>query len=164
MSTRIPFSDGRPRPINLAMQLREAFLALNDLAVVRLADAGHEVMRPSHSAVFQYLDDTGTSVSELADRAQITKQAMGELVSHLEHHGYVTRIPDPDDRRAKLVLPTDRGNEVFDIVRELVPDIEELISQRLGAKRIDALRRDLDTIHQVARDAAAGDRVCARGM
>lgn len=47
-------------------------------------------MRSAHGAVFQYLDDTGTTVSALADRAQMTKQAMAELVLHLEKKGYVT--------------------------------------------------------------------------
>ena len=45
-------------------------------------------------------------MSELARRAQITKQSMSELVAHLERHGYVERVPDPDDRRAKLVRAT----------------------------------------------------------
>jgi DNA-binding MarR family transcriptional regulator len=45
----------------------------------------------------------GTTVSVLAERAQITKQSMAGLVRHLEQHGYVERRPDPRDRRAKLV-------------------------------------------------------------
>lgn len=53
--------------------------------------------------MFQYLDDAGTTVSVLAERAQITKQSMAELVRHLEVHGYVERVPDPKDGRAKLV-------------------------------------------------------------
>jgi DNA-binding MarR family transcriptional regulator len=76
---------------------------------IRLAERGHGVLRPSHGAVFQYLDDTGMTVSVLAERAQMTKQAMAELVQHLETHGYVVRVPDPSDRRAKLVQPTERG-------------------------------------------------------
>ena len=48
-------------------------------------------------------------MARLAERAQVTKQAMAELVAHLEHHGYVARRPDPDDRTAKLVIPTRRA-------------------------------------------------------
>src|SRR5690348_10571743 len=108
MSTRIPTLAGRQRPANLAVLLRETFVALNDLVISRLAAGGHDAVRPAHTAVFQYLDDTGTTVSLLAERAQMTKQAMAELVQHLETHGYVKRVPDPTDRRAKLVLPTER--------------------------------------------------------
>src|SRR5688572_29302147 len=105
MSRRIPTLAGRERPTNLAVLLRETFVALNDLVLARLADRGHSAMRPAHAAVFQYIDDTGTTVSLLAERAQMTKQAMAELVHHLETHGYVVRVRDPHDRRAKLVLP-----------------------------------------------------------
>ena len=63
MSRRIPVTDGRERPANLAMLMREAFVALNDLVLARLAERGHAAVRPAHGAVFQYLDDTGTTVS-----------------------------------------------------------------------------------------------------
>jgi DNA-binding MarR family transcriptional regulator len=118
--------------------------------LARLADRGHTAIRPAHSTVFQYLDDTGTTVSLLAERAQMTKQAMAELVAHLEAHGYVTRTPDPDDRRAKLVVPTDRGREVIAIAQGLVPELETLVAASLTADRLRALREDLETIRRSA--------------
>jgi DNA-binding MarR family transcriptional regulator len=148
MSSRIPVTAGRERPANLAVLMREAFVALNDLVIDRLGERGHGVVRPSHGAVFQYLDDTGTTVSLLAERAQMTKQAMAELVRHLEMHGYVVRIPDPEDRRAKLVIPTDRGREVIDIAQELVPELESRVIVVLGAERVQALRDDLEAIRR----------------
>jgi len=126
--------------------MREAFVALNDLVVARLAERGHGVIRAAHGAVFQYLDDTGTTVSLLAERAQMTKQAMAELVRHLETHGYLIRVPDPNDRRAKLVLPTERGREVLTLAQELVPELEGRVTKLLGPDRTRALRQDLDTI------------------
>jgi DNA-binding MarR family transcriptional regulator len=143
---RIPISAGQQRPANLAVLMREAFVTLNDLVLQRLAERGHGDVRPAHSAVFQYLDDTGTTVSVLAERAQMTKQAMAELVRHLEFHGYVVRVPDPADQRAKLVLPTDRGHEVFAIAQQLVPEIEGQVSSLLGEDRVLALRSDLSAI------------------
>ena len=103
--------------------------------LARLAQQGHQAVRPAHAAVFQYLDDTGTTVSLLAERARMTKQAMAELVRHLETHGYVRRVPDPTDGRAKLVLPTDRGNQVIEVAQNLAPEIEQRISALLGAER-----------------------------
>lgn len=152
MSRPRPVTAGVPRPSNTVVLLREAYLALNDLAIARLAERGHEVVRPAHGAVFQYLDDTGTTVSTLAARAQMTKQAMAELVMHLERHGYVVRVPDPTDGRAKLVRPTARGQQVVAIAQELVPEVERHIEATLGAGRADALRRDL----QILCEAAAG--------
>jgi DNA-binding MarR family transcriptional regulator len=94
-------------------------------------------------------------VSTLAARAQITKQAMAELVQHLEQHGYVVRVPDPTDRRAKLVQPTDTGRQVVAIAQELVPEVEGRIDEILGASRARALRRDLRALPE----AVAGRRV-----
>jgi len=130
--------------------MRDAFIALNDLVISRLTERGHAEVRPAHGTVFQYLDDTGTTVSALAERAQMTKQAMAELVRHLESHGYLERIPDPDDRRAKLVLPTAKGQEVIAIAQDLVPELEDRVTQVLGAGRVAALRTDLDAIRRLA--------------
>ena len=66
----------------------------------------------------------------------MTKQAMAELVLHLELHGYVSRVPDPDDGRAKLVLPTERGRDVFRLARGLVPDIEDRVARTIGQRRL----------------------------
>jgi DNA-binding MarR family transcriptional regulator len=148
MARALPVLHGRERPANLVVLLREAYLRLNDIVLVRLAQQGHEAVRPAHAAVFQYLDDTGTTVSLLAERARMTKQAMAELVRHLEAHGYVRRVPDPTDGRAKLVLPTDRGNEVVELAQGLTPEIEEQISALLGAERTAALRTDLETLRR----------------
>ena len=75
---------------------------------------------------------------------------MAELVAHLEAHGYVTRQPDPGDRRAKLVLPTERGREVIAIAQGMVPELESAVAQELSEERLVALHRDLETIRQAA--------------
>ena len=156
MSRPRPTTGGAPRPSNTVVLLREAYLTLNDLrdayvvlnslVVPRLARRGHGAIRQAHGAVFQHIDDTGTTVSTLAARAQMTKQAMAELVVHLENQGYVTRTPDPGDRRAKLVIPTERGRDVVGIAQDLVPEIEAQLSRLLGADRVQSLRADLETI------------------
>jgi DNA-binding MarR family transcriptional regulator len=163
MSRRIPVTAGRERPVNLGVALREAFIAVNDLVLARLAERGHTAIRAAHGTVFQYLDDTGTTVSLLAERAQITKQAMAELVVYLEAHGYVTRTPDPDDKRAKLVLPTDRGREVIAIAQGLAPELEALVAGDLGADRLRALREDLETIRRSAHARRPGQASTAAG-
>jgi DNA-binding MarR family transcriptional regulator len=156
MSTRIP-----SRPLTLTMLMREAFVALNGVVLARLAERGHPEVRAAHSAVFQYLDDTGTTVSLLAERAQMTKQAMAELVHHLEAHGYVSRVPDPADRRAKLVLATERGREVLAIARALVPEIEERVGAVVGAERVPSLVADLDAIRAALTDGGSSRTTAA---
>ncbi len=155
MTRALPVLHGRERPANLVVLLREAYLRLNDVVLARLAQQGHQAVRPAHAAVFQYLDDTGTTVSLLAERARMTKQAMAELVRHLETHGYVRRVPDPTDGRAKLVLPTDLGNQVIEVAQNLAPEIEQRISALLGAERTSALRTDLETLRRGVMDREA---------
>jgi DNA-binding MarR family transcriptional regulator len=65
---------------------------------------------------------------------------MGELVAHLERHGYVERVPDPADRRARLVRATDRGREIYAIAREFVAELEQHLTERLGPEKVRTLR------------------------
>ena len=139
MSTRLPDTSSRRRPENLGILLREPFRVGSALLVERFAERGHPQVRGPHGNVFQFLDDEGTRVSVLAERAQITKQSMAELVAHLEQHGYVERIPDPADRRAKLVRATARGEEVYAIAREFVADLEKEWTTRLGRQKMRTL-------------------------
>jgi len=148
LARSIPERDDAWYATNTAVLLREAFVALNGQVVPRLAAHGFRDVRPAHNAVFQYLDAAGTTVSNLAERAEMTKQAMAELVAHLEDRGYVDRVPDPADRRAKLVRPTAKGRRVYAVVREMVPEMEQRLVELLGATRMRQLRRDLQTIQE----------------
>lgn len=146
-STRLPATSARKQPENLAILLREPFRTMTDELMRRLAERGHPEVRFAHGSVFQFLDDAGTRVSVLSERAQVSKQAMAQLVAHLEEHGYVDRLPDPGDGRAKLVRATERGREVFAIARELMADIDVRLTERLGEaklRRLRALLQELD--------------------
>lgn len=140
MSSQLPDTAARRSPENLAILLREPFRVGSEILHERFAERGHPEVRPPHGDVLQYLDDAGTQVSVLAQRAQITKQSMAELVLHLERHGYVERVPDPADRRAKLVRATARGEEIYAIAREVVAEIEERWTERMGEAKMRRLR------------------------
>jgi DNA-binding MarR family transcriptional regulator len=114
----------------------------------RLAARGHPAVRAPHGNVLQFLDPEGTSVSELARRAQITKQSMAELVAHLERHGYVERVPDPSDRRAKLVRATERGAEVYAVAGQVIAGLEREMTERLGEAKMRQLRALLEELNE----------------
>jgi DNA-binding MarR family transcriptional regulator len=139
-STELPSTTAREAPQNLAILLREPFRAMTEELIGTLAARGHPEVRYAHGNVFPYLDDAGTRVGVLAERAQMTKQAMAELVAHLEDHGYVERVPDPDDHRAKLVRTTARGRAVFAVVRDFIAEIDARLAARLGQAKVDRLR------------------------
>ena len=117
-------------------------------AVVRhvhraFAAAGYEGLRPAHLSVFQHVDHPpgGTRLTELAERAQMTKQSMGQLVADLEAGGYVERAPDPTDGRAKIVRLTERGWAIHEEAGEIVGRLEAEWAARLGGQKLRQLRR-----------------------
>jgi DNA-binding MarR family transcriptional regulator len=147
MSSRLPKTSSRSAPENLAILLREPFRAGTEVLHRRFAERGHPDIRPPHGNVMQFLDDAGTRVSVLAERAQITKQSMAELVAHLERLGYVERVPDPSDRRAKLVRATPRGKQLYAIARDVVAEIEADWTKRLGKAKMRQLRELLEELN-----------------
>jgi DNA-binding MarR family transcriptional regulator len=100
--------------------------------VAKLAAAGFDDVRPAHFTVFQHMPPEGARLTALAEAALLTKQSMGYLVDDLEAHGYVERVPDPADHRAKLVRLTARGRAVEEAVRAVIQDIEDEWAARLG--------------------------------
>ena len=108
-----------------------------------MADAGFEDIRPAHTAVFQHIETDGSRLTDLAQRAQITKQSMGYLVDYLEQRGYVERRPDPTDRRVTLICLTDRGWDQIRAALSIIAAIEDDWARRIGESRIEQLRDDL---------------------
>src|SRR5919202_1447191 len=147
MSSRLPDTAARRAPENLGILLREPYRVANERLHRRFAESGHPDVRTPHGNVFAYLDDDGTRVSVLAERAQITKQSMAELVAHLERHGYVERIPDPADGRAKLVRATARGSDLYAIAREFIAELEREWTERLGEAKMRQLRALLEELN-----------------
>jgi len=109
--------------------------------VAGLEAAGFGDVRPAHFTVFQHMPPEGIRLTALAEAALLTKQTMGYLVDDLEALGYVERVPDPTDRRAKLVRLTTRGWEVDRTVREVIKQIEADWAQRLGEEEYQHLTR-----------------------
>ncbi len=110
----------------------------------RAAEQGFADARPRHGAVLAYLDVEGTRPGELARLAGRNKQTMGAIIDELERLGYVRREPDPADRRAKLVVPTERGRRLMEVSDGLVAKIEQDLSDTLGADVYRAFRAALD--------------------
>ncbi len=146
----------RPGHRMLGAQLRIPFQAINARIAEDLAAAGFPDLRPAHFSVFQHLDPDGSRASDLADRAQMTKQSMGELVAYLEQQGYLERLPDPNDRRARIVRRTERGLAVERTARASIQRLDEEWTRRLGPERMGLFRELLTDLVAVVEAPATG--------
>jgi DNA-binding MarR family transcriptional regulator len=113
-----------------------------------LADAGFGDIRSAHLPVIRALasNPDGLRATELAMYARITKQSVGYLVDHLSAGGYVERIPDPTDQRAKMVRLTPRGWTAGRTILATVREVEADWAERVGATRIKCLREILQEL------------------
>lgn len=122
----------------------------------RMSAAGFGDIRPGHGCVFGGIDpDNGSRLTELAERACMTKQSVGEVTSDLEKRGYLERIADPDDGRAKIIRLTSHGREAYTVGRRLIDDLEREWAERYGEELIAALRDALEAVTAHRLDALA---------
>ncbi len=151
--------EGAAGPLkNTVALLGLAYSALGHQIVAGVVEAGFP-QRPAHSNVFAHIDiEGGTRLTELARRANITPQAMGELVDDLEKMGYVSRHPDPKDRRAKLIVLTSRGVACVRAGLETIAGIEDELRGLLGESDLGGLRSALERIIAAGESAARSDQ------
>lgn len=124
----------------------------------RLRAGGHPTLRSGHGCVFRYIDVEGTRLTALAERSGFTKQAVGEVADDLERMGYVERVPDPLDGRAKIIRLTDLGADGRRAALRIFGEMEAEFAERFGEQRITELRALLEEIMADSEATAADAR------
>lgn len=154
--------------------LRAPFETMLDHHFRKLAEAGYDDVRPAHGAVLRHIARDGSRVTELAQRARMTKQSMAELVEHLRRRRYVELVADPEDGRAKLVRLTERGWQLHSMLVRIGEAFERDCAQGLGEAKWRQLRALLEEFFAWSRsrppapdsagaDNSAGAAAPARG-
>ena len=131
--------------------MREDGLVGRLQARVPLVAEGHAGLQPAHQAVLTHLRLSGSRLTELAQRASMSKQAMGQLVDEVERLGYVERVPDPTDGRAKTVRFTAAGLELITDGTDIATAIQREYADVIGKKKLDFLREILEELHAKTR-------------
>ena len=130
--------------------LRRPYEALLMKLHAELAAAGFADTYPSWGTnIFHYLREGGLRLTELAKRTHTTKQAMRYTINQLEAAGYVERVPDPTDGRAKIIRLTERGWEGRRIADKIIASLEEECARRLGERKMrqfKALMKDVSSV------------------
>lgn len=142
-------SNKTPGQIPLHGLLEFAFDAVIEEFLEELQDTEFSDIRLVHGCVFRYMKQRGLRLTEIAERGNMTKQSAGEVVDDLVARGYVERIPDPDDRRAKIIRLTERGEAAQAFGFQFLAEIEKRWGERYGAERITNLRATLEEIAAV---------------
>ncbi len=114
---------------------------------------GFPDLRMAHLHLPRNIDLAGTRLTELAARAEMSKQSMAEIVDACEAAGLVGKISDPEDRRAKLIALKPRGHKLIKIVRLAIASAEKELRSLVGEKAAQALASTL--IVYVERGSAA---------
>lgn len=103
----------------------------------------------AQARVFQRVDPGGSRLTDLAAAAQVTKQTAGFLVDQLVAVGFVERVPDPTDARARLVRITTRGHDAIAVALAVQAEIEQEWRDHLGAAELEDLRRALLRLREI---------------
>jgi DNA-binding MarR family transcriptional regulator len=113
-------------------------------AAERSSSGRNSGLARSHSLVFAHLDADGTRPAEIARRAGISRQAVGQTVAQMKSLGLVKLAPDPTNRRARLVQPTAKGRKALERTGNGSVAAEKVLSRRIGAARVKSLRDALE--------------------
>jgi DNA-binding MarR family transcriptional regulator len=133
---------------NTGLLLFYPYRAMETRVLAVLAAAGHEVTLAQGRLLARVARD-GSRLTDLAAQAQVTKQSAGFLVDQLERRGYVERVPDPRDGRARLVRPAPRGLEAAALAATVVAAVEAEWTAHLGEEAMSALRSALLRLREI---------------
>ncbi|UMG91334.1 MarR family transcriptional regulator [Nocardioides sp. TF02-7] len=134
---------------NTALLMFVGYRYAEDRIFRSMVEAGFDELTLPQARLFARVQEGGTRLTDLADAAQVTKQTAGYLVEQLERAGYVERVADPADARARLVRASARGEEARAAARVVERQIEDEWTAYLGVRRMRALREALTLLREV---------------
>jgi len=137
-----------PQP-NVGVLMYVAARSLEARAFDAATSAGATDLTPTQARLMAQLDPEGTRVVTLAARARITKQSAAFLVDQLERAGYVVRVADPSDKRAKLVRLTPRGRDIGDSADAEVARALTEWERHLGPERMRDLEETMAMLREI---------------
>jgi DNA-binding MarR family transcriptional regulator len=135
-------SDSEPTPYVGAM-LGIVWQWVRDQLFAGVVAAGYDDLNAAHVGLWRYPGLEGLRPSHLADRRGITKQSVNELLGHLEQHGYLLRVPDSADGRARVIRLTSKGWRLQRTIYAEAGAAQLRIAEILGPRRFAQLQSSL---------------------
>jgi DNA-binding MarR family transcriptional regulator len=137
------------QPADLGVLLFIPYRHMEDRIFRALQDAGFDDWTLTQCRVFQRIAPNGSRLTDLANQAQMTKQSAGVLVDQLERLGYVRRVPDPTDGRARLIAIEERGQRAVDVAMATVDEILSEWKSYLGTRNFALLQQILGQLREI---------------
>ncbi|MEO9246873.1 helix-turn-helix domain-containing protein [Citricoccus nitrophenolicus] len=137
---------------NVGLLLFIPYRELEERVLAAVTAAGFHDLTLAQARVFQRIAAEGSRITDLAASTHVTKQTASSLVRALETTGFVERVPDPADARATLVRVAERGAAAVEVAAREIRQIEDEWRGRIGARRYERLKRDLDALSRVSPD------------
>lgn len=131
---------------DLALLLLAGFRTLADRATAELAERGHADVRSVHDFALHSILSGADSVSELARRMSVTRQAAAKTIAALEERDYVARQPDAADRRRTRLLVTEHGLAMMRQGEAIFDELREQWEKQVGAASLSALEETLRSL------------------
>ncbi|MFZ0226660.1 MAG: MarR family transcriptional regulator [Mycobacterium sp.] len=140
---------GDEHPVDLGVALFIPYRYMEDRIFRAIRDAGFDDWTLAQVRVFQRLAPDGSRLTNLADQAQMSKQSAGVLVDQLERLGYVRRVPDPTDGRARLIVIEERGRRAAEVAKATSTEILAEWTVFLGTRNFTLLHQILDQLREI---------------
>jgi DNA-binding MarR family transcriptional regulator len=144
----LPTQSREPRHFLLG-RMRAIERAAHRAMLEAIQEAGYPYMRMPHIALMAHMTTEGLRITELADLMQVTKSAASQLVTWLEGHGLVERVPDPADRRAALVRATHAADAGFRAAQHRYAEMEDEWEQAIGPEGLAKLAATLSELESL---------------
>jgi len=135
--------------INFGVLLFIPYRHMENRILQTLRDAGHDDVTLAQARVFQRIAPGGSRLTDLAEQSQLTKQSVAGLVDELERMRYVRRVPDPDDRRARLIQIDKRGRQAAIAAQAAHDQIQSEWRSHLGTQRFNQLCETLESLRKI---------------
>ena len=137
------------QPVDLGVALFIPYRHMEDRIFRAIQDAGFDDWTLAQVRVFQRIAPDGSRLTDLADQAQMSKQSAGVLVDQLERLGYVRRVPDPTDGRARLIVIEERGRRAAEVAMATSTEILSEWTAFLGTRNFTLLHQILDQLREI---------------
>jgi DNA-binding MarR family transcriptional regulator len=141
--------------INFGVLLFIPYRHMENRILQAVKDAGYDDVTLAQARVFQRIAPGGSRLTELAEQSQMTKQSAAGLVDELERMRYVKRVPDPNDRRARLIQIDTRGRQAAKAAQTAHDEVHAEWRSHLGARRFNELREILEDLRGITDPFAA---------